>query len=313
VSVLVPRSLEEIPEDAEFVAGGTDLGERVRNGSGPGTLADIGRLPGLRSIDVSDAGLSIGALATVEEVGAHAGIIERYPALAAVCSTLATPQIRTRATMGGVLCQRTRCWYFRHPAFSCFKDGGTGCPARGGDNLYGVAFDLGPCVYPHPSSVALALLAYDGVVETNRQEVVTMDALFGDGSDPSRDHHLGRGELLTRVRVADSGGAHPSAYVRLMSRAWAEWPLVECVVRLGVERGEVALARVAVGGVASIPLRLPAVEGTLVGTAFDERSCAEAARVAADGASVLPGAQDKREMIRRTVLEALDQARSARS
>ena len=311
MNVLFPSAPEELPADGEFLAGGTDLGERIRSGAPPERLVDLSRMPLSRTVDVDDAGLRIGALATVADVGAHTEVRRRYGALSEICRVIATPQIRNRATMGGALCQRTRCWYFRHHGFSCFKSGGSGCPARGGNNLYGVAFDLGPCVYPHPSSVALALLAYDGVVDTTRRAGVGPDALFGDGSDPTRDHHLAPGELLTDVWFPAPGEAERSAYVRLMARVWAEWPLVECVVRLRESEGVFSLARVAVGGVANVPLRLAGVERRLLGSAPVASSLDEAARAAADGASVPPGAQDKRVMLVRTVLEALETALSA--
>jgi xanthine dehydrogenase YagS FAD-binding subunit len=309
MKVLAPTELTAIPLHTEFLAGGTDLGERLRNGSLPGAVADISALPGLREIDIAASSTAVGALVTIEQVGAHPEIRHRHPALAAVCRTLATPQIRTQATMGGIMCQRTRCWYFRHHAFSCFKSGGDGCPARQGNNLYGVAIDLGPCVYPHPSSVGVALLAYGGTIDTDRRDGVTPETFFGDGSDPTRDHHLEPGELLTRVRIPYPGEDEDSAYVRLMSRTWAEWPLVECVVRLQVRNGRIRLARVAVGGVANIPLRLSAVEKHLEGSPASAETFEAASRLADQQATVLPGAQDKRAMIRGTVLETLETAR----
>jgi len=82
---------------------------------------------------------------------------------------LPRPQIRYLATLGGNLAQRSRCWYFRNPHIACLKKGGTDCPARSGNHLYHVAFDLGPCVAPHPSTMAAALLAYDASVVTDQR------------------------------------------------------------------------------------------------------------------------------------------------
>lgn len=326
MSVVFPAGAADVPEEGEILAGGTDLGERIRSGSATGPFVDIGRIPGLRQVEVGPSETVLGALVTVEDVGDHPEIRRRHPALASVCRALATPQIRTRATMGGVLCQRTRCWYYRHPDFSCFKSGGDGCPAREGNALYGVAVDLGPCVHPHPSSVALALLAYDGVVDTDRRRDLTPGELFGDGSDATRDHQLESGELLTQVRIPFSGdvdggtGAidggpggvdgrtEGDAYVRVMARAQAEWPLVECVARLRVEDGVIAHARVALGGVANIPLRLAKVEERLVGARAGPDAFQDAAALALQGTTVLPGGQDKRGLMRGAVLEALEEA-----
>lgn len=331
MSVVFPVRVADVPEGGEILAGGTDLGERIRSGSATGPFVDIGRIPGLRELEVGPSETVLGALVTVEEVGEDPEIVERHPALASICRALATPQIRTRATMGGVLCQRTRCWYYRHPDFSCFKSGGDGCPARGGNALYGVAIDLGPCVHPHPSSVALALIAYDGVVDTDRRRGLTPGDLFGDGSDPRRDHQLEPGELLTKVRIpqpgevdggpgavdggtrgvdagTDDAGSDGDAYVRAMSRAQAEWPLVECVARLRLEDGVITLARVALGGVANIPLRLTAVEERLLGGRAGADAFQDAATLALQGTTVLPGGQDKRALMRGAVLEALEEA-----
>ena len=153
--------------------------------------------------------------------------------------------------MGGVLCQRSRCWYYRHPRLRCFKDGGDSCPARDGDNHFGVAFDLGPCVAAHPSSIALALLAYEATFDTTTRRAVPIAELYGDGRDPSRDHQLDDGELLTMVtlppptpagarrlraadesglgRVAPRGVRRPSRRGRATRSGWpgcasAAWP-----------------------------------------------------------------------------------------
>lgn len=311
MSVVFPAEAADVPAEGEILAGGTDLGERIRSGSATGPFVDISRIPGLWELEVGPSETVLGALVTVEEVGDHPEIRRGHPAVASVCRALATPQIRTRATMGGVLCQRTRCWYYRHPDFSCFKSGGDGCPAREGNALYGVAIDLGPCVHPHPSSVALALIAYDGVVDTDRRRGLTPGDLFGDGSDPRRDHQLEPGELLTRVRMPSpgevDGGTDGDAYVRVMSRAQAEWPLVECVARIRLEDGVITLARVALGGVANIPLRLAAVEERLLGARAGPDAFQDAAGLALQGTTVLPGGQDKRALIRGAVLEALEE------
>ncbi len=103
-------------------------------------------------------------------IAADAQIVRAYPGLAAAAGGLATPQIRHLATVGGNLAQRSRCWYFRNPHFDCFKKGGSDCPSRAGNHLYGVAFDLGPCVAPHPSTLAAALLAYDATVATRQAQ-----------------------------------------------------------------------------------------------------------------------------------------------
>ena len=111
----------------------------------------------------------IGASTTIAAIAADARIAAAYPGIAAAAGGLATPQIRHLATLGGNLAQRSRCWYYRNPHIACLKKGGGACPAREGNHLYGVVFDLGPCVAPHPSTMATALLAYEAKVATNQR------------------------------------------------------------------------------------------------------------------------------------------------
>ena len=145
---------------AEFRAAGTDLSERRRSGVSRGPLIDLVRPTDTPDIVWNENGATrISAFATIAALAADARLNAAYPGLAAAAAGLATPQIRHVATLGGNLAQRSRCWYFRDPHIPCLKKGGDGCPARDGNHLYGVAFDLGPCVAPHPSTMAAALIA----------------------------------------------------------------------------------------------------------------------------------------------------------
>ena len=145
---------------AEFRAAGTDLSERRRSGVSHGALIDIPPSPEMTGIAWDAAGAArIGALTSIAAIAGDLRLAAAYPGIAAAAGSLATPQIRRLATLGGNLAQRSRCWYFRNPRTDCLKKGGAACPAREGAHLYGVAFDLGPCVAPHPSTMATALLA----------------------------------------------------------------------------------------------------------------------------------------------------------
>lgn len=307
------RSIEEATAaSGEFRAGGTDLQERLQIGIARDGIVDISDIPDLGRIDFTDAGCTIGALVSVESVGASIELQRRYPALVLPAQTLATPQIRHQATMGGVLCQRTRCWYYRHPDLACPKKGDDcACPARVGNNRYGVAFDLGPCAYPHPSSMGLALLTYDAAVSVSGpvgDRRIRIAELYGNGGDVTRDHTLGRGELLTHIHLPPPREGERAFYLRQMSREWAEWPLVEVVVRIVVERDVVSDVRVGVGAVANIPLRLRDVEAELIGKAATNENLRYAASRA--GAHANPSAQTayKVPMVVACVLTALEGA-----
>ncbi len=300
---------QAIGAKGEFRAGGTDLQERIRSRIAVDAIIDIQRIPDLEKIEFHDSGVTIGALTTIETIGSHEQLQQKYPALTLPTQTLATPQIRSMGTMGGVLCQRTRCWYFRHPDLGCPKKGNaSSCPARNGNHHFGVCFDLGPCVHPHPSSVGCALLTYDAEIEIAKRGRMTIADLFGDGSDPARDHTLKPGELITHVHLPPAADHELASCHRLMSRQWAEWPLVEVIVRLLMDGSTIRSAKIGIGGVANIPLRLTEVEQALAGKPADANTLRAAAELSTANANPLPQTGYKLEMARGAVLHTLESA-----
>jgi len=295
----------------EYRAGGTDLQQRLRSGVSRGPVVDLGGLPGLDAVEWDEQGRArIGALVRVATLASDPRLAAAYPALALSAAALATPQIRAAGTLGGNLLQRNRCWYYRSPATHCFKKGGDDCPARSGNHLYGVCFDLGPCVAPHPSTLGAALLTYDAQVIVAGCDPRSVGALYGDGSDGRHDHRLARGELLTAVVMPPPLEGERAAYFRAIGRALAEWPLVEATVRLVVDDGTIRLARVAVGGVAPVPLRLPHVEEALEGRLASPETLERAATLARRGSNPLPMTGYKTRLLPATVRDALDRALS---
>jgi xanthine dehydrogenase YagS FAD-binding subunit len=312
--IVFPQSLQQALQEAAAEkgvvrAGGTDLHERRRLGLVPGTLVDLRDVAEAREIAAKGGGeTSIGALVRIAALAEDPRVVAGYPGLAEAAGGLATPQVRAIATVAGNLLQRNRCWYYRAPEANCLKKGGDKCFARAGDHLYHACFDLGPCVAVHPSTLATALLAYDAKVDVVGGAGRTVAALLGDGTDPRRDHALEDGALVSAIVLPAARAGERSAYVRTISRARAEWPLVEAVARVGVENGAVTWAAVAIGGVAPVPLRLAAVEARLVGKLAQPEAMAEAAVIAREGAKPLPMTEYKVDLVERTVLEALEKA-----
>lgn len=293
----------------EYRAGGTDLQQRLRSGVSPGPPVDLKRLAGLDRVEWDEhGGARIGALVPIATLAGDPRLAAAYPGLAQSAGALATPQVRAAGSLGGNLLQRNRCWYYRHPAISCLKKGGQDCPARTGNHLFGVCFDLGPCVAPHPSTLGMALLAYAAQIEVASSGSRPVAALYGDGSDGRHDHQLGEHEILAAVLMPEPLEGERTAYFRVISRALAEWPLVEAVVRLAVTDGTIEFARVAVGGVAPIPLRLQRVEEALAGRPASPEVVEQAASLAAERASPLPMTRYKADLLPRTVRETLDRA-----
>ncbi|MGH3756480.1 FAD binding domain-containing protein [Actinophytocola sp.] len=306
--IIIPQTPDEASGSVgEFRAGGTDLSERRRSGIARGSIVDLRDLEDLDRIEWNAGAAHIGARIRIATVARDQAVHGAYPGLAAAAAALATPQIRAVGTLGGNLLQRNRCWYYRHPATTCFKKGGDSCPARDGDHLYGVCFDRGPCVAPHPSTLGMALLAYDATVDIHAQPSRTISELYGDGADPTRDHLLEPGQLLTGITVPPPVTGERAAYRRAIGRARAEWPLVEAVVRLVADE-TITFARVAIGGVAPVPLRLPAVEEALVGLPGTDRTFHQAAELATTEANPLPMTRYKVNLTHATVLDTLQRA-----
>jgi xanthine dehydrogenase YagS FAD-binding subunit len=291
----------------EFRAAGTDLSERRRSGVSRGPLIDI-----LAKCDASIAwgangAATIGASATIATIAADARVIAAYPCLAASAQGLATPQIRHLATLGGNLAQRSRCWYFRNPHLDCLKKGGSDCPARAGNHLYGVAFDLGPCVAPHPSTMAAALLAYDATILTDHRSGLSIPKLLGDGTNGRADHALAPGEMIRQIILPAPAAGERARYKRAISRTYAEWPLVELCARAVIADGVFNFARLAAGGIAPVPLRLATAEAALEGKPATAATIADAARLATSGARPLPMTAYKLDLLSGLVRDLLEQ------
>jgi len=292
---------------AEFRAAGTDLSERRRSGVSTGPLVDIPAAPDTSSLHWgADGTLRIGALTTIAAIASDKRIAAAYPGIAASAQGLATPQIRHLATIGGNLAQRSRCWYFRNPHIACLRKGGSDCPARGGNHLYHVAFDLGPCVSPHPSTMAAALLAYDGKVITDQRGPLTVEDFFGDGSNGAADNSLKPGEMIKGIELPAPLAGERALYKRAVSRTHAEWPLVEVCARAVVRDGTFQLIRLAAGGIAPVPLRLTAAEAALQGKVASAANIASAAEQATSGAKPLPMTGYKLDLLKGVVQDLLE-------
>jgi len=296
----------------EWRAAGTDLSERRRSGVSRGAIADLAATPEMLAVSWNaDGRARIGASVTIEAIGSDGALAAAYPGLVAAANGLATPQIRHLATLGGNLAQRSRCWYYRNPEIACLKKGGAECPAREGNHRYGVAFDLGPCVAPHPSSMASALMAYEATVVTDRRNGPSIAALLGDGSDGTSDHALEPGEIITAIDLPLPVAGERAVYKRAISRTWAEWPLVEVVARVVVEDGVIRHVRLTAGGVAPVPLRLTEAEQAAQGASASPDTILKAAQAASAGARPLPMTGYKVTLLEGLVRDVLERCLDA--
>ncbi len=275
-----------------FFTGGTDVMDRKRNRVLHGDLVD--RFGEVKSgIKHSAKSCVISAGTTVSQLAEDEKIRANYAGLGQSAGDLANPQIRNQATVGGCLTQATRCMYFRHPHLKCLKKGDDVCAGRNATNENGVLFDQGGCNHPHPSTLGMALLAYDATIVIDGKNEIPVGDLYGTGENGTRDHLLNEGELITEIKLPAPVKGEKSAYFRAAARSMAEWALCEVLVRLSVKAGRITSASIAVGGVSQVPVRLTEVEQALVGQSADEASLAEAAKTATNGATPMSGAEYK--------------------
>ncbi|WP_050628873.1 FAD binding domain-containing protein [Bradyrhizobium viridifuturi] len=291
----------------EFRAAGTDLSERRRSGLSCGEVIDLTASP--ETIGVAwnaDGSARVGALTAIAAIASDARLAQAYPGITAAALGLATPQIRHMATLGGNLAQRSRCWYYRNPQIACLKKGGADCPARSGNHLYHVAFDLGPCVAPHPSTMAMALMAYGAKVTTDRRSGLSITDLLGDGSNGAADNLLAPGERIEQIELPAPLAGECAHYKRAISRSYAEWPLVEVCARAVISGGTFREVHIAVGGIAPVPLQLTACATALEGKPATAATIAQAAELATSGAKPLPMTGYKLELLTGLVRDVME-------
>lgn len=262
-----PQTLEEAGKlSGEYRAGGTDVQARQISGIQNEAIIDLGKIEGLAELAVQTEGqYRLGAMMRITELAENPQIRSHYSLLAEAAGGIATPQIRNMSTLGGALLQRSRCPYFREPDFECLKRGDENCGLRASGKALPLCFDLGPCAYPHPSTLGMVLLAYDAQVELQDKSLIKVADLYGQGSDNSLEHTLKSQEILTAVWLPKPMESEKSAYFRLMNRSESEWPLIECAVRLFHKGNLIEDASITVGGIATVPLRLTVCEEVLKG------------------------------------------------
>ncbi|MEU4673171.1 xanthine dehydrogenase family protein subunit M [Amycolatopsis sp. NPDC023774] len=303
-----PTTVEDaLDASGTFLAGGTTLVDLMKlDVLTPQRVLDINDLP-LRGIDTTD-GLRFGALERMGDIAAHPGV---YPAISRALLLSASQQLRNMASIGGNLMQRTRCSYFRDVTMPCNRrDPGSGCSALAGVNrMHAILGTSDSCVATHASDVAVALVALDAEVEltgkTGKRTVKLIDFYRTPGETPDVENDLRPGELITEVRVPRLDWAENSTYVKVRDRQSYEFALASAAVALDVRDGVIADARVAVGGVATVPWRLTTVEEALRGENVTQESFEQAAALAAEGARPLAFNSFKVSLVKRTVVRAL--------
>ncbi len=291
------RSLDEAltslsSEGARLHAGGSDLLGCLRDEVFDcSTIVSISEIATLRGIAATrDGGVRIGALTKIAEVASDALIRDRFRVLAMAASEVASPQLRNQGTIGGNICQKPRCWYYRGE-FHCLRKGGNTCYALAGESQFHCILGGHGCYIVHPSDTAPALVALRATVHITGprgSRTVPMDEFHVAPRDnPQRETVLEANEIVTEIVVPPPAAGLRSSYRKVRARGSWDFALAGVALALQFNGDRVSGGRVVLSGAAPIPWRSREVEQIVNGKAIDESVATEAAAAAVSNAMTL--------------------------
>jgi xanthine dehydrogenase YagS FAD-binding subunit len=292
-----PTSLKEATghlasPGARAASGGTDLIGCLRDGVFSAervvSLAGVAEMRGVAR--TSEGGLRIGALTTIAAIASHPDVVAGYPCLAQAAAAVASPQLRNQGTIGGNLCQRPRCWYYRGD-FHCARKGGDKCFAAEGENQYHCIFGGNVCYYVHPSDTAPALVAYGALlrlVGPGGSRVVPVEKFFvPPAQDFTRETVLEPGEIVTEVVLPPPLHGGSGRYRKVRARGAWDFALAGVAIVLATRERHVESAHLVLSGVAPVPWRVPSAEAVVTGHVIDAAIARRAGEAAARDAQPL--------------------------
>ena len=307
-------TLLQEPQTAAL-AGGTDLlGELKRGIQKPDRLIDLKRLSSLKGVSMRPD-LRLGALTPLSMVEEHPAVISQWPLLHQALKSTATLQLRNMGTVGGNLCQRPRCWYYRNHLSLCWLKGGEFCWAARGENHYHTILGRAICHASHPSDLAPALMALQSRIKiaspTGMREIA-LEELYQEPRPERRQMTiLEPGELITEVAVPLPGRGSRGIYLKAMERKAWSFALVSVAAILTFDGDTITEGRLVLGGMATIPWRAKEAESILGGKKFSAGLCREVAESALQEARPLRDNHYKvplaKALIRRALTQLADQ------
>ncbi len=289
----VDAALSQLKDGAVVKAGGIDLLDRMKNGiEQPSKLVNIRNISGLREINETDKGLTIGALATLAEVSEHPTIRKQYQILSDACAHAATPHIRNMATLGGNLLQHVQCWYYRSADFQCLRKGKQFCFAFGGLNQYHAIMDYTTCPAVAPSSAAVALLGLNASVELTsakkgKRVVAIKDFYVQPEANPTKFTVIEPDELLTSVTIPKPATGTRSAYQKYGEKESFDWAIADAGVVLEMDGNICRRAVITMGAASPIVCRSNKAEALLEGKPISESTARAAGKAAMESTQPL--------------------------
>jgi xanthine dehydrogenase YagS FAD-binding subunit len=298
----------------EILAGGTDLLALLKDDIvTPAQLVNIKKVAHLHSLSVdSGKGLQAGCLVTMDELAREKRLAKLYPALAMAINDAASPQIRNMATVGGNLCQRPRCWYFRNGFGLLASDAkGESLVLKGDNRYHAILGNAGPAYFVSPSTIApvlVALGAHIDIAGPKGSRSIPLEEFYRiPRKQGEREHDLASNEMVTRLRLPPPRRSS-TAYYEVRQKEGFDWPLATATVSLQKEHNRVTSASVVLGHVAPIPWRSKEAEASLVGKVIDQQVASDASNAALQSARNLGQngykIQIARVALKRAILEA---------
>jgi xanthine dehydrogenase YagS FAD-binding subunit len=277
----------------ELLAGGTDLLDLQKEYvAQPSKVVSLNLVAGLAGIEPFRTGVKIGAGTKLAAIAADKGLQSRLPALASAAGEIGGPQIRNMGTLGGSLCQRNRCWYFRDEHVNCLLKGGDKCYALDGENRYHAIFTKGhKCVIVNPSTIAPVLIALDATAEVlgpKGNRTLELAKFYHAPSGPAeREHVLAPDELVLSVTIGPSGFLSKNASYEVRHKQSYDWPLVQAAVAFHLDGGKASKVKVVLGHVSPVPHIAEAAAKALEGKEVNDSTASAAGEAAADGCKPL--------------------------
>jgi len=315
------RAIKLLVNDADdpvtrpkILAGGTDLLDEMKEGLiSPSRVINIKTNRDLNYLRFDEeAGLRAGALLTLAELEAHAEVRGRYAGIASALRSIASPQIRNVATVGGNLCQRPRCWYFRDLALHCARKGGDACYAAAGENAYHAILGADTCVVVHPSDLAPALIAHDARITyaglEGRKTLPLSDFFIGPDVDITRENVMAPTDVVEEIAVPVPAAGTRGVYLKVRDRAAWDFATVSVAAVLEMNGNRCRRGRIVLGAVAPKPWPAPEADKIVSGARITPAVAARAAEAALKEAVPLEHNAYKvtlaKNLIRRAILEA---------
>lgn len=272
-----PRTINEIfqyldENNSIIKAGGIDLLDLMKeNLISPKRLVNINNVIELNYVrENSDGSISIGPNVTLSELAENKIIAQYFPSLTESIGLIATPQIRNSATLGGNLCQKPRCWYYRSTDFNCSRKGGSHCFALFGENKYHAVLGAQDgCAIVHPSGAAVALMSLNALLvissDSEERKVKLSDFYIKPAIDITKENILSKKEIITEIIIPKEMKYYRTHYIKLKEKQSFDWPLADVAVSLKIDGNICKEANIILGSAAPIPWKSKEAEFELIG------------------------------------------------